>query len=136
MLQKLCPNHTCPGRCCERQRLAASIVAAWRPPAHDRVKGVLWCCRNYAPTIQIQDFAVREKGCQQVLWLYGEDHLMTEVGTMNLFVYMINKHGGLVFLLFFVCLFSILSSVCLGFFLFVHSVFVFAKILFESLLCG
>ena len=79
---------------------------------------------------------MREKGCQQVLWLYGEDHLMTEVGTMNLFVYMINKHGGLVFLLFFVCLFSILSSVCLGFFLFVHSVFVFAKILFESLLCS
>ena len=59
-----------------------------------------WCCRNYAATIQIQDIAVREKGCQQVLWLYGEDHIMTEVGTMNLFVYLINKDGGPVCLFF------------------------------------
>ncbi|KAK7099498.1 branched-chain-amino-acid aminotransferase, cytosolic-like isoform X1 [Littorina saxatilis] len=48
---------------------------------------------NYAPTIQIQDTAVKEEGCQQVLWLYGEDHMMTEVGTMNLFVYLINEKG-------------------------------------------
>ena len=102
-----------------------------------KVKGVLWCCRNYAPTIQVQDFAVREKGCQQVLWLYGEDHLMTEVGTMNLFVYMINKHGGLVFLLFFVCLFvcfpSSLLSVCASFFL--SALFLFLQKSYLKVFC-
>ena len=70
-----------------------------------------WCCRNYAATIQIQDIAVREKGCQQVLWLYGEDHIMTEVGTMNLFVYLINKDGGPV------CLFFPLPFLSVFFFL-------------------
>ena len=29
-----------------------------------------------------------------MLWLYGEDHQLTEVGTMNIFVFMINKNGG------------------------------------------
>lgn len=47
---------------------------------------------NYAPTIEIQSKAV-EHGCQQVLWLYGEDHYMTEVGTMNLFVLWDNEKG-------------------------------------------
>lgn len=36
-----------------------------------------------------------EKGCQQVLWLYGDDHYVTEVGTMNLFMFWINENGGL-----------------------------------------
>ena len=49
--------------------------------------------RNYAPTINIQKEAAR-RGCQQVLWLYGEDKQMTEAGTMNFFVYWINKDGG------------------------------------------
>lgn len=31
---------------------------------------------NYAPTIRIQDIAAT-KGCEQVLWLYGEDHQVT-----------------------------------------------------------
>lgn len=26
-----------------------------------------------------------KKGYQQILWLYGEQHQLTEVGTMNLF---------------------------------------------------
>ncbi|XP_076450342.1 branched-chain-amino-acid aminotransferase, cytosolic-like isoform X2 [Babylonia areolata] len=48
---------------------------------------------NYAPTIHIQDIAVKEQDCQQVLWLFGEDHMLTEVGTMNLFIYWINEQG-------------------------------------------
>nr|KAG5709083.1 hypothetical protein BaRGS_028539 [Batillaria attramentaria] len=47
---------------------------------------------NYAPTIQIQKVAAGQ-GCQQVLWLFGDDHQLTEVGTMNLFVYWINEQG-------------------------------------------
>lgn len=34
---------------------------------------------NYAPTILIQQNAIKE-GCQQVLWLFGDDHQLTEVG--------------------------------------------------------
>ena len=34
------------------------------------------------------------KGHQQVLWLFGEDQQLTEVGTMNLFVHWINEDGG------------------------------------------
>jgi hypothetical protein len=54
---------------------------------------VLVLNRNYAPTIAIQAEAARQ-GCQQVLWLCGDQHLMTEVGTMNLFVLMDNEKGG------------------------------------------
>lgn len=39
---------------------------------------------NYAPTIQPQMEAL-EMGCQQVMWLFGPDHQITEVGAMNLF---------------------------------------------------
>ncbi|GFN78735.1 Branched-chain-amino-acid aminotransferase [Plakobranchus ocellatus] len=49
---------------------------------------------NYAPTVAVQRYALKEHNCQQVLWLYGDDHQMTEVGTMNLFVYWINENGG------------------------------------------
>ena len=31
---------------------------------------------------------------QQVLWLYGDDQQLTEVGTMNLFVNWVNEEGG------------------------------------------
>lgn len=48
---------------------------------------------NYAPTIHVQKEA-SNKGLQQVLWLYGEDHQLTEVGTMNIFIYYINDKGG------------------------------------------
>lgn len=47
---------------------------------------------NYAPTILIQQNAIKE-GCQQVLWLFGDDHQLTEVGTMNIFVYLINDQN-------------------------------------------
>lgn len=48
---------------------------------------------NYAPTIHVQKQAIK-KGLEQVLWLYGDDHQLTEVGTMNIFMYFINDLGG------------------------------------------
>lgn len=48
---------------------------------------------NYAPTILVGRRAT-EMGCQQVLWLFGEDEKLTEVGTMNIFVYWTNEQGG------------------------------------------
>lgn len=48
---------------------------------------------NYGPTIQVQQEA-NDKGLQQVLWLYGEDHQITEVGTMNVFMVYINDDGS------------------------------------------
>jgi branched-chain amino acid aminotransferase len=40
---------------------------------------------NYAPTILPSREAAKKHGCSQVLWLYGEDHQVTEVGAMNIF---------------------------------------------------
>lgn len=48
---------------------------------------------NYAPTINVQKEAAA-RGLQQVLWLYGEDHQLTEVGTMNIFMFYVNEQGG------------------------------------------
>jgi branched-chain amino acid aminotransferase len=36
-----------------------------------------------------------EQGHQQILWLFGEDNQLTEVGTMNLFVVIEDKKGGM-----------------------------------------
>ncbi|XP_050408105.1 branched-chain-amino-acid aminotransferase, cytosolic [Patella vulgata] len=47
---------------------------------------------NYAPTVQVQAKAV-EANCHQVLWLFGDDHQLTEVGTMNIFMYWTNEQG-------------------------------------------
>ncbi|ETW09927.1 branched-chain amino acid aminotransferase [Aphanomyces invadans] len=47
---------------------------------------------NYGPTIMPQMEAAK-KGYSQILWLFGEDHLVTEAGTMNLFVFWINEQG-------------------------------------------
>ena len=49
---------------------------------------------NYAPTLWIQKVAA-EKGCQQVLWLLGEDQQITEVGAMNLFILLRDPAGQL-----------------------------------------
>ncbi|XP_067408199.1 branched-chain-amino-acid aminotransferase, mitochondrial [Emydura macquarii macquarii] len=49
---------------------------------------------NYGPTIFVQDEAARA-GCQQVLWLYGDDHQITEVGTMNIFLFWTDEQGDL-----------------------------------------
>ncbi|KAK3798722.1 hypothetical protein RRG08_056773 [Elysia crispata] len=48
---------------------------------------------NYAPTVAIQAYAQREHNCQSVLWLFGDDHQMTEAGTMNFFVFWTNEAG-------------------------------------------
>ncbi len=37
----------------------------------------------------------KEKGYSQVLWLLGPDRQLTEVGTMNLFIFSKNKNGRL-----------------------------------------
>ncbi|VDK48336.1 unnamed protein product, partial [Cylicostephanus goldi] len=47
---------------------------------------------NYAPTIWVGKEAAA-KNCQQVLWLYGDHEEITEVGTMNIFVYWKNEEG-------------------------------------------
>lgn len=61
---------------------------AWPGGCGDRKMG-----SNYAPTIHVQKEASM-KGLQQVLWLYGPDHQITEVGTMNIFILFINDKGG------------------------------------------
>lgn len=49
---------------------------------------------NYGPTVRIQSQANR-KGHQQVLWLYGPEHQLTEVGTMNIFMLYLDDDGGM-----------------------------------------
>jgi len=34
-----------------------------------------------------------KKGYQQILWLFGEEELVTEVGTMNMFTFWTNEQG-------------------------------------------
>lgn len=47
---------------------------------------------NYAPSIGPQTDAAK-KGYSQVLWLFGDDDQVTEVGTMNMFTLWINEDG-------------------------------------------
>ncbi|EDV19897.1 uncharacterized protein TRIADDRAFT_61621 [Trichoplax adhaerens] len=47
---------------------------------------------NYGPTVAPLNRAEKH-GCQQVLWLYGKEHSVTEIGTMNIFMYWINENG-------------------------------------------
>ena len=55
------------------------FVRAWPGGAGNTKLG-----SNYAPTIMVQKQA-EKYGLQQVLWLYGDDMKLTEVGTMNVF---------------------------------------------------
>uniref|UniRef100_A0A8C8DSZ9 Branched-chain-amino-acid aminotransferase n=1 Tax=Oryzias sinensis TaxID=183150 RepID=A0A8C8DSZ9_9TELE len=64
-----------------------SFVRAWKGGV-----GAYKMGGNYGPTIAVQTEASK-RGCQQVLWLYGEDEEVTEVGTMNFFVYWTNQNG-------------------------------------------
>ncbi|XP_077294097.1 branched chain amino acid transaminase [Arctopsyche grandis] len=64
-----------------------SYTRAWPGGVGDRKMG-----SNYAPTVDIQNKA-SEKGLHQVLWLYGEDHQLTEAGTMNIFMVSIDDDG-------------------------------------------
>lgn len=47
---------------------------------------------NYAPTLWTQKLA-EKSNCHQCLWLFGEDHEITEVGAMNLFILLKNEAG-------------------------------------------
>ncbi len=62
-------------------------VRAWPGGVGDKKLG-----SNYAPTLAVQKIA-EKMGAQQVLWLYDTDHKLTEVGTMNIFVYLVNENG-------------------------------------------
>ncbi|XP_032445354.1 branched-chain-amino-acid aminotransferase, cytosolic [Xiphophorus hellerii] len=71
-------------------------LSLWADPKYTRAwKGGTGDCKmggNYGGTL----FAQQEAGsydCQQVLWLYGEDHQITEGGTMNIFLHWINEDG-------------------------------------------
>lgn len=48
---------------------------------------------NYAPGVMPQKLAA-QKGYVQNLWLHGEEHYLTEVGTMNMFVVFKRADGG------------------------------------------
>ncbi|XP_060021281.1 branched-chain-amino-acid aminotransferase, cytosolic isoform X4 [Lagenorhynchus albirostris] len=71
-------------------------VSLWANPKYVRAwKGGTGDCKmggNYGSSLFAQCEAM-DNACQQVLWLYGEDHQITEVGTMNLFLYWINEDG-------------------------------------------
>ncbi|XP_074860962.1 branched-chain-amino-acid aminotransferase, cytosolic isoform X2 [Carettochelys insculpta] len=71
-------------------------ISLWADPKYVRAwKGGTGDCKlgmNYGVSIYAQREAM-ELGCQQVLWLYGEDHQITEVGTMNIFLYWENEDG-------------------------------------------
>ncbi|KXG51283.1 Aminotransferase, class IV [Penicillium griseofulvum] len=48
---------------------------------------------NYAPCM-VAEAGVRQRGSDQVLWLFGEDDLLTEAGTMNLFIVLGRPDGS------------------------------------------
>ncbi|XP_044198615.1 branched-chain-amino-acid aminotransferase, cytosolic isoform X1 [Thunnus albacares] len=74
----------------------AKGLSLWADPKYTRAwKGGTGDCKmggNYGCSLFAQYEAV-DYGCQQVLWLYGEDHQITEAGTMNIFLYWINEDG-------------------------------------------
>ena len=49
---------------------------------------------NYGPTVYVAKQAAKQS-CQQVLWLYGDNHLITEAGTMNIFFVFKNDKNGI-----------------------------------------
>lgn len=64
-----------------------TYVRAWDGGCGDYKMG-----SNYAPTIYVQKKA-QASSCDQVLWLYGQEEELTEVGTMSLFMFYINDQG-------------------------------------------
>lgn len=60
-------------------------VRAWPGGTGDRKVGC-----NYAPTLSVQSEA-ENLGLQQVLWLFGDNAQITEVGAMNVFVFLRDK---------------------------------------------
>ncbi|OQR77698.1 branched-chain-amino-acid aminotransferase, partial [Tropilaelaps mercedesae] len=62
-------------------------VRAWPGGTGDKKLGC-----NYAPTLAVQKDAER-LGLHQVLWLFGAEQEITEVGAMNVFIFLRNKDG-------------------------------------------
>jgi len=62
-----------------------NFVRAWPGGVGDCKAG-----GNYGPTVYCQKVA-QSRGCSQCLWLYQDE--VTEVGTMNIFMYWINEDG-------------------------------------------
>ena len=48
---------------------------------------------NYAPSVEPSRLAAAKHGCSQVLWLFGEDKQVTEVGSMNIFFVIRSEDG-------------------------------------------
>ena len=48
---------------------------------------------NYGPTVYVA-MEAQKKGCQQVLWLIGKENLLTEAGTMNMFIVFKHDNNG------------------------------------------
>ncbi|XP_030006021.1 branched-chain-amino-acid aminotransferase, cytosolic isoform X1 [Sphaeramia orbicularis] len=73
-----------------------NAASLWADPKYIRAwKGGTGDCKmggNYGCSLFALDEAV-DNGCQQVLWLYGDDHQITEAGTMNVFLFWINEDG-------------------------------------------
>jgi|EP01033_Poteriospumella_lacustris_P000003 branched-chain amino acid aminotransferase len=49
---------------------------------------------NYAPTIHPTQQAAKDHGVSQILWLFGKDHQVAEVGAMNIFFVIKNAQTG------------------------------------------
>ncbi|KAG7215934.1 hypothetical protein INR49_031530 [Caranx melampygus] len=71
-------------------------LSLWANPKYTRAwKGGTGDCKmggNYGCALFAQ-YEALDYGCPQVLWLYGEDHQITEAGTMNIFLHWINEDG-------------------------------------------
>ncbi|XP_050294258.1 branched-chain-amino-acid aminotransferase, cytosolic [Anthonomus grandis grandis] len=85
----------CPvGSYFEGDNDAVSLLAdpaytrAWPGGCGDKKLG-----SNYGPTIRVQSKA-NQRGRQQVLWLYGPERQITEVGTMNIFIFYKDEYGN------------------------------------------
>lgn len=61
-------------------------VRAW-PGGVGNVK----CGGNYAPTIALSRDVALKYGCDQIMWLFGDDHTITEGGGMNIFLVIRSK---------------------------------------------
>lgn len=70
-----------------RLEASESAVRAWPGGVGNKKLG-----GNYAPTIVPQDEAAA-KGYQQILWLFGEEGIVTEAGTMNAFFVFKDANG-------------------------------------------
>ncbi|KAL8893797.1 MAG: hypothetical protein Q9192_004913 [Flavoplaca navasiana] len=66
----------------------SSAVRAWPGGVGDRKLGA-----NYAPCI-VPQLEAAKRGYHQNLWLFGEEEIVTEVGTMNFFVCMKERGTG------------------------------------------